>query len=462
MWPFLLLFRLSFVSLCSFCCSSSWLSAWSPSKLKSPRSLDPRPPTPARTARIARQPAADNRPAKVRKKTVTNKARQRTRTDSDLKNWWCWHQSANRMPLLTRFPSAKDNAGAAPPTCSLGRKLFSRICAPRGRALLLLASVASTSWSSWGSGSSLPYPPLSVVERALATTAKDAFNGHAKGFEAAAQWDGERLRASRGSARAPHLACAEHSRGREAIARLERFLSPEAVRPVSHSSAHGACFFVTASHAEARAISGNAQLGLLSIAPFPSALKVAPGVLEHGDSRDQESQSPERLTTTHGRSMRMSNVEGLNVELSPGILPAHAPQANAFIAHLLSDLMSESINLHAANVWSDPGVASGEHLTTLGGALREREWSMAAGLVNDLGVSGRTTPGDICSWDNISVHHAANDLLLVSGAHLPVTLRAVTLLGSIGRRRWNNRSYTGSCCVVVGAGATRSAVLLLV
>ncbi|CAN0479655.1 unnamed protein product, partial [Scytosiphon promiscuus] len=144
-------------------------------------------------------------------------------------------------------------------------------------------------------------------------------------------------------------------------------------------------------------------------------LKVAPGVLEHGDSRDPGSRSLGGLTTTHGRSMRMSNVEGLNVELSPGTLPAHTRRAGPFIAQLLGDLMSESIDLHAGNVWSDPGVANGEHLTTPGGAVREREWSMAASLLNELSVSGRTAPGDICSWGSISVHHAANDLLLVSG-----------------------------------------------
>lgn len=183
---------------------------------------------------------------------------------------------------------------------------------------------------------------------------------------------------------------------------------------------------MTASHAEALAISdNNAQLGLLSIAPFPSALKVAPGVLEHGDDdgggRDEASQSTTGggLTTTHGLSMRMRDVEGLNVELSPGALPARTRQADAFIAQLLSDLMSESINLHAANVWSDPGVANGEHLTTPGGAVREREWSMAAALVNERSVAERTTPGDVCFWGSVSVHHAANDLLLVSGEHLP-------------------------------------------
>ena len=277
----------------------------------------------------------------------------------------------------------------------------------------VLASVASTPW---GLATSLPRPSLSVIERALVTTAKDSFNGHAKGFEATAQWDGERLEASQANTRAPHLVCAEYSRGREAISHLHLYLSSDAVRPVSHSTANGACFFVTASHAEARAISGNAQPGQLSIAPFPSALKVAPGVLEHAVTRDQVGQSQQgRLSTTHGHSMRMGNVEGLSVELSPGTLLAHSSQAGVFIAQLLGDLMSESIDLHATNVWSDPSAANGEHLTTPEGASRRRDWSMAAKLVHELSVAGRTIPGDICSWDRISVYHAASDLLLVTG-----------------------------------------------
>ena len=265
------------------------------------------------------------------------------------------------------------------------------------------------------SANSLPYPSLNVVERSLLTTAQDLFDGHAKGFEAAAQWSGDRLRASQGGARAPHLVCTEYRRGGETFSRLQEFLSPDALRPIAHSRAHGACFFVTASHDEARALSDNPYFGLTSISPFPSALKVAPRVLEHGVSRDQASQSPSRLATTHGQSIRMGNVEGLDVELSPGTLPAHSPQAGVFIAELLDGLMSESINLHAANVWSDPLAANGEHLTTPGGASLGRDWNMAATLVHELSVSGRTTPGDICSWGSISMHHAASDLLLVSG-----------------------------------------------
>ena len=283
------------------------------------------------------------------------------------------------------------------------------------RRALLLASVASSSWSQ-GSATSLPYPSMSVIEATLLTTAKDSFADNAKGFQAAAQWTGDRLEADRGNARAPHLVCTEYSRGRGAIADLQLFLSPEAVRPVSYSSAHGACFIATASHAEARAISDNPRVGLASIAPFPSSLKVAPDVLDHGSSGDQPSQSPARLLTTHGQSMRMGNVEGLSVELSPGTLPAHSSQAGAFIAQLLEDLMSESIDLHSSNFWSDPSATNGEHLTTPAGSLLKREWSMAASLVHELSVVRRTNPGDLCSWGSISMHHAANGLLLVSGA----------------------------------------------
>ncbi|CAN0469461.1 unnamed protein product [Laminaria digitata] len=280
---------------------------------------------------------------------------------------------------------------------------------------LFFALVASTPW---GSANSLPHASLSVVERSLLTTAQDSFDGHDKGFEAAAQWSGERLRGNQGGARGPHLVCTEYRRGGETIAHLQEFLSPEAVRPVAHSSAQGACFFVTASHTEARALSDNSYFGLNSISPFPSALKVAPGVLEHSAGRDQASHSSGRLATTHGQSMRMNNVEGLNLELSPGTLPAHSPQAGELIAELLDGLMSDSMDLHAANVWSDPVAANGEHLTTPAGIVREREWTMAATLVHELSVSGRTTPGDICSWDSIYMHHSADDLLLVSGALL--------------------------------------------
>ena len=104
--------------------------------------------------------------------------------------------------------------------------------------------------------------------------------------------------------------------------------------------------------------------------------------------------------------------------LSPGTLPAHVPGASEYIGELLGDLTSESIDLRAGSVWSDPGVANGEHLATREGAVRGRDWTLAAVLVHGLSRAGKTTPGDVCSWDRISLHHAGDDLLLVSGMNM--------------------------------------------
>ena len=265
----------------------------------------------------------------------------------------------------------------------------------------------------WGSAaSSLPYPSLSVVEKALLTTATDDFGGYVPAYEAAAKWDEKRLRSSSGQdVRAPHLACTRYGRGFEAFSRLQRLLLPEAVRPVSHSREHGACFFATASHAQVAAIAAeHDRFGLESLAPFPSALKLAPGVLKHAEDNRSV-----RLSTRHGASMRIGDVDGLTVELSPGTLVAHSVEARSFVDTLLEDLMSESLDLHNTNFWSDPALIEGEHLATGGGARRRSDWSKAATLVHELGKSGNTTPGDICSWDGISVHHAADDILIVKG-----------------------------------------------
>lgn len=269
--------------------------------------------------------------------------------------------------------------------------------------------------ATWGSvASSLSYPSLSVVEKALLTTATDDFGGHVPAFEAAAKWEEKRLRSSSSGQdvmRAPHLACTEYGRGFEAFSRLQGLLSSEAVRPVSHSKEHGACFFATASHAQVAAIAAQRdRFGLESLAPFPSALKLAPGVLEHAEDNRSG-----RLSARHGTSMRIGDVDGLNVELSPGTLAVHTVEARPFVKNLLEDLMSESLDLHSTNFWSDPALVDGEHLATAGGVARRSDWSMAATLVHELGKSGNTSPGDICSWDSVSVHHAADDILIVKG-----------------------------------------------
>ena len=264
------------------------------------------------------------------------------------------------------------------------------------------------------------YPPLGLVEKILLTTAQLDFRGHDQSFEAATRWNEERLQASEGDARAPHLACAEYGDGHKAASALEAFLSPESVRHVHHSVDHGACFIVTASDAQAVELSTEqAWFGLVSFGPFPSALKIAPGVLEHGGSVgvSEGSNGSGRLTTTHGLSMCMDNVQGIIVELTPGILPAHSGKAEAFVEDLLEDVMSASVDLYSGNFWSDPAMAmlGGEHLAAPEGDLRRRDWSRAATVVHELSEAADTTPGDICSWDSVAIHHAANDILLVSG-----------------------------------------------
>lgn len=293
---------------------------------------------------------------------------------------------------------------------------------PHGRESIMIASFtavrtyaifACLALPPWVSASSFPYPALSVVEKALLTTATDEFDGNGKLFEAAAKWNEERITTSH-AIRAPHLACGGHDHRREVFSGLQGRLSSVAVRPVSHSSDHGACFLVTASHAQVGTIlADHDQFGLDSFAPFPSTLKLAPGVLEHR----QDSRSG-RLSSSHGDSMRMGSVEGLSVELSPGTLPAHSPQAGLFIENMLEDLVSGSLDLGELNFWSesDPALFEGENLNISSGAVRRRNWVMAAALVHELAESGNTSPGDICSWGSVSVDHAADDVLLVKGA----------------------------------------------
>ncbi|CAN0457451.1 unnamed protein product, partial [Ectocarpus fasciculatus] len=96
--------------------------------------------------------------------------------------------------------------------------------------------------------------------------------------------------------------------------------------------------------------------------------------------------------------MRMPNVEGLSVELTPGTLPARSAEAASFINDILGDLMSTSVDLHSTNVWSDPRMAAGEHLSSPAGAVRANDWSKAASVVHELSEAAGTSPGDICSW----------------------------------------------------------------
>ncbi len=286
---------------------------------------------------------------------------------------------------------------------------------------------------------------LGTVENALLTTAKSDFGGSSAALEAAAAWNGERLQVSYDEgdhARAPHLCCADYGRGREAYSRLQELLSPEAVRPVAHSEEHGACFFATASHADAETVLDELdRFGVRGFAPFPSALKIAPGVLEHSKESSSDGQSG-RLGARHGALMRKDSVVGLNIELAPGTLPAHSLEARSFILELLGDLMSASIDLHATNFWSDPAMAEGEHLASPGGASRAQDWSKAAAVVHELSEAARISPGNVCSWDSVISHHAGDDLLIMSGMYhvrliqnvFPAVSRAMSFFFTLNER----------------------------
>ncbi|CAN0100531.1 unnamed protein product, partial [Ascophyllum nodosum] len=264
-------------------------------------------------------------------------------------------------------------------------------------------------------------PSLSLFEKALRTTAIHDFDGHDPAYQAAVRWDQQRLRDQFSNQSAPYLACAEYGKGREATNRLKEFLSSEAVRPASNTVETGACFIVTASNAQATSISAHAeQFWLLSVGPVPSALKLAPGLLDHNDNGN----SSERLTTTHGERMRMANVEGLSVELAPGTFRMHAPEVISFAKSLLEDLASKSLDLHIGNVWSDPAMVGADHHLTNGGAWRAREWIRAADVVQELTEAVDTSPSDICSWENTAIHQASDNVLTVSGVdHLLISGR---------------------------------------
>ncbi|CBN78745.1 peptidase S8 and S53 [Ectocarpus siliculosus] len=264
-------------------------------------------------------------------------------------------------------------------------------------------------------------PSLGFFEQTLLTTAGADFDSEAA-FAFASAWQaGDRQGRS-----SPYLSCVEHGEGRHAYRKLEGFLGARAVKPVSSTATHGACFMVTASPAEAAQLSSWEDF--TTFGAFPAALKIAPGLLDHGScdgpaaARDAATTTSDcsagRLSTTHGASMQVDSAHGLMVELSPGTLPSHSggdAKAHEFIQELLKSLSSPSLDLHAITCWSDLVMKGGDHLFSAAGALRGREWSRAATLVNERSESEQETPSQVCGWEQVVVHHAANDVLLVAG-----------------------------------------------
>lgn len=271
--------------------------------------------------------------------------------------------------------------------------------------VLLVAPASAKGASSW------PRPPLALVEQVLVSTAHEDFE-HDAVFEAASKWHGERLLQSP-SRQAPHLACAEYSKGSQALLKLEAHLSSGAIRRVSNHKLHGTCFIVTASASTAAGMKDHLRdYDLTSFGPIPATLKLAPELLDHDGPELEEG----RLTTRHGGRMRFDNVIGLDVALSPGVL-ATREEAETFIRDLMQGLMSGSLDLHRNNFWSD---SDGDHedvsTSHPGGVVRTREWTRAAGVVHGLSDAGDGhSPGDICSWGDLNVRYAGSDMVYITG-----------------------------------------------
>lgn len=308
--------------------------------------------------------------------------------------------------------------------------------------------------------------PLSVIEATLLTTARADFEGDDDAYAVAMDWQVRRLHlysmvrsgaqvnshssfSTRGQekeeedhawVKAPYLACSAYRDGKRALAKMRDYVGAHHVYTVANSWIHGVCFVVSATLPQAQEVVNDASLfSLRSFGPFPSTIKLSPGLLDHGKSpsakfsstgvemdedgrskkihsqqkglekvqqeqRQEEGQYSEqqrqdhvqRLSTSHGDAMRQRNVYGLNIEMTPGIFgersdPHLSDKDNInhdvvreLVADLRNGLMSGSLLLHDISVWSDRGLLQGEstHLRHLSGSLRIREWNRAADVVH--------------------------------------------------------------------------------
>ncbi|CAM9989506.1 unnamed protein product, partial [Ectocarpus sp. 8 AP-2014] len=105
---------------------------------------------------------------------------------------------------------------------------------------------------------------------------------------------------------APYLACAspDSSDRSGGGATLSHVLGAGAIggRVVASSAEHGVCVVATATPGQAESVF-QGQQAFSSWAAFPSALKLAPGLLDHPqDGRDGGGDG--RLRTTHGERLR--------------------------------------------------------------------------------------------------------------------------------------------------------------
>ncbi|CAM9870345.1 unnamed protein product, partial [Sphacelaria rigidula] len=281
------------------------------------------------------------------------------------------------------------------------------------------------------------YPPLDLVHSILRTTAAQDFAGaaglHHSAYAAAYDWQRQRLLADNvdstaiAATVAPYLACAEYGHALHSRANLEKEFDggPASVHTVSHSAAHGACFVVSVSPPAAEHMLENpSRLGLTSAGPFLSALKIAPGVLDHGEGSAVDDDSLEKtgaencaLVTKHGRTMTLDGVRGLSVKLSPGTVTRRQQDAREIARNWHSELMSRSLNMHQSSYWSDPDMLDGEggHLSRTAGRVRAHEWTRAADVVHGLAAEGNNSVGEVCSFGGARLHLVDDNILTVSG-----------------------------------------------
>ncbi|CAM9331359.1 unnamed protein product [Scytosiphon promiscuus] len=253
----------------------------------------------------------------------------------------------------------------------------------------------------------------------MTSSASDDFAGSQAAYAAGCDWHSQRLLAQ--GSRAPYIVCADYREGRKALTSLENTFSASAVQRVANSEADGSCFIVTASPAAGTAlIDAPETFSLRSAAPFLPSLKLTSGLLDHrldGSSHRAAADTPdgadrpERLHSTYGESISLENVRGLSLKLSPGVLPvAGDSRAPEFVRNLHADLMSESVLMRTASLWSDPGADRSAQDES-----RVREWSRAAAVVDGLASEHGRPVGEICKLGGLRMHHVGDDHLVVEG-----------------------------------------------
>lgn len=223
--------------------------------------------------------------------------------------------------------------------------------------------------------------------------------------------------------------CTKYGYGGEALFELGKFLDVNSAHRLSNSPSQGSCFILSASSTVAATISKNLDSYRLSqFVLWPSVLKLAPGLLDH----EADPVGPSRLSTTYGYRTRLSNVRGLEVELSPGILHDHT-SSESFVVHLQDSLMSNLLDLRDTSFSTNSKLFHSSyvnHRTIPATAKRALDWSTAADLVHDDTSKDRAarSPGNVCSWEKLLVRRSSGSLIITGESSSIWFLLDTTLL----------------------------------